>query len=92
MVPLALQNVHDASPVIDGVYIASNYEEPGLSLTYVGHSILPMPVMCRSHVYLDRGAYKELPTSELFFVEHGKFAERLKAEGLLPRPAVLGDA
>ena len=86
MARTAVSDVRESSPVIEGVHITSNYEEPGLSVTYVGHSILPMPVMHRSHVYLDRGAYEELPTSELFFVEHGRFAAALKAEGFLPRP------
>jgi serine/threonine protein phosphatase 1 len=86
MAPSALSDVREASPVIEGVHIASNYEEPGLSLTYVGHNILPLPVMYRSHVYLDRGAYEEFPTSELFFIEHGRFASALQTEGFLPRP------
>jgi serine/threonine protein phosphatase 1 len=80
----ARNDIHPASPVIDGVYVGMQHREPGLSLTYVGHNIMRYPVLHRSHVFIDRGAYENLSTSELFMVEHRRFAAKLKAEGWLP--------
>lgn len=81
---VGVKDVHPASPVIEGVHIASQFKQAGLSLTYAGHTILSRPVMYRSHVFLDCGAYQDTPSSELFFIEHGRFVRALAAEGLLP--------
>lgn len=68
---------------VEGVLLTSAPLAFGLSLTYVGHNIVPRAVMHQSHVYLDRGAYKETPDSELFVLEHGRFVTGLKELGVL---------
>lgn len=68
---------------VEGIALTSSPMEPGLALTYVGHNIVPRAVMHRSHVYLDRGAYENSVDSELFMVEHGRFARELRELGVL---------
>jgi serine/threonine protein phosphatase 1 len=52
--------------------------EPGLPLTYVGHSIVDWPILHRSHLYIDRGAFRRNdPTSDLLLIEHAPFVEKL---------------
>lgn len=48
--------------------------EPGLMLTYVGHSIVPHPILHRSHYYMDGGANRLYrgKFGQLFLAEHGK--------------------
>ena len=67
---------------VEGVMMSAAPQEPGLSLTYVGHNIVPRPTLHRSHVYMDRGAYTQDPHSELFAIEHGRFIAGLKNIGL----------
>lgn len=68
---------------VEGIALSPSPIEPGLALTYVGHNIVPRAVMHRSHVYLDRGAYENSVDSELFMVEHGRFARELRNLGVL---------
>lgn len=72
---------HGALAVLEGVTLTQSPVEPGVCLTYVGHTILRTPVMHRSHVYVDRGAVEQSPESELFMVEHGKLAAELARIG-----------
>jgi len=69
---------------VEGVLLTSAPLADGLSITYVGHNIVPRAVMHQSHVYLDRGAYEETPESELFVLEHGRFVTGLQQLGVLP--------
>ena len=75
--------VRGLSVEVEGVAITGAPLEPGLSLTYVGHNIVPRAVMHRSHVYLDRGAYEGSHDSELFILEHGRFVTGLRDLGVL---------
>jgi serine/threonine protein phosphatase 1 len=53
--------------------------EPGLSLTYVGHTILPHPVLHRSHLFMDCGGYAtESGEGYLMLVEHKEVVSRLR--------------
>jgi serine/threonine protein phosphatase 1 len=53
--------------------------EPGLSLTYVGHTILPHPVLHRSHLFMDCGGFtSEAGQGYLMLVEHKKVVESLR--------------
>jgi serine/threonine protein phosphatase 1 len=47
--------------------------EDGLTLTYVGHSIVADPVLYRSHLYIDGGAYltHQKGPGRLILIEHG---------------------
>lgn len=57
--------------------------EPGLSLTYVGHSILAHPVLHRSHLFLDCGAYLENEgEGYLMLVEHRDVVTNLRLAGI----------
>lgn len=49
---------------------------PGLGLTYVGHSIVPRPVLHRSHAYLDTGAFTSPNRNRLTMVEHRSFVRQ----------------
>lgn len=69
---------------VEGVQLTAAPLAAGLSLTYVGHNIVPRAVMHQSHVYLDRGAYEDSPDSELFVLEHGRFVTGLQELGVLP--------
>lgn len=57
--------------------------ESGLSLTYAGHSIISNPVLYRSHLFLDCGAYMA-DTNEgyLMLVEHRDVVENLRLAGI----------
>lgn len=57
--------------------------EPGLSLTYVGHSILSQPVLHRSHLFIDGGAYLESEgEGYLMLVEHRDVVNNLRLAGI----------
>lgn len=57
--------------------------EPGLSLSYVGHSILPQPVLHRSHLFIDGGAYLEAEgEGYLMLVEHRDVVKNLRLAGI----------
>lgn len=43
---------------------------PGLSLTYVGHTPLQTMTLHRSHLFIDRGAYLGTPNTQLLVLEH----------------------
>lgn len=53
-----------------------NEEQPGLSTTYCGHSIVEAPFRRGSHVFLDTGAFiphiKPGRTGKLTLIEHGR--------------------
>jgi serine/threonine protein phosphatase 1 len=51
-----------------GVAVGNDPLEERLSLTYVGHSIVENPILYRSHVYMDAGAYKN---GRLHLLQHG---------------------
>jgi serine/threonine protein phosphatase 1 len=71
-----------------GVDVSMVPFEPGLSLTYVGHSITPRPLLYRSHAYIDCGAYKYRTeqSGHLHLVCHGDFSKELLAQGHCPIP------
>ncbi|MGY6271861.1 metallophosphoesterase [Achromobacter denitrificans] len=63
--------------------------ERGLSLTFVGHTIVEQVGLHRSHFYMDRGAYRAAraepdPGSQLEIVDAGILMEHLQR--YLPRP------
>jgi serine/threonine protein phosphatase 1 len=63
--------------------IAEPAMEPNLSLTYVGHTILPNPVLHRSHLFLDCGGYlAEAGKGYLMLVEHKEVVNRLQTAGV----------
>ncbi|WP_167671001.1 hypothetical protein [Allopusillimonas ginsengisoli] len=43
---------------------------PGLSLTYVGHTVLRTMELHKSHLFIDRGAYLGTPETQLLVLEH----------------------
>lgn len=43
---------------------------PGLSLTYVGHTVLKRMVLHESHLFMDRGAFKRKPDARLLLLNH----------------------
>lgn len=45
---------------------------PGLSLTYVGHTIVPEMILHASHFFIDRGACKRKPESRLLMLCHSE--------------------
>lgn len=49
--------------------------EPGVSLTYTGHTILPQPVLHRSHLMIDGGPYQ--PGGRLNLLRHDKVVAAL---------------
>jgi serine/threonine protein phosphatase 1 len=57
-----------------GLEVMERALEPEIALTYVGHSIVEHPVLYRSHVFIDGGAYRaNAPWREarnLFLLEH----------------------
>ena len=60
--------------------VSSTPWEAEVSLTYVGHSIMPCPVLHRSQLYLDCGAFLELHgTGYMCIVEHDALAPNLPA-------------
>lgn len=67
----------------EGVALTGSPWEPDLSLTYSGHTILPRAVMHRSHVFLDRGAFRGGANSELMVLEHDRFVRGLESLGAL---------
>lgn len=81
--------IHGAAPVLrafaepEQLVIAEPALEPGLSLTYVGHTILPNPVLHRSHLFMDCGAY-QAPDGKgyLMLVEHGNVVKHLRSVGV----------
>ncbi|NYT79789.1 metallophosphoesterase [Alcaligenaceae bacterium] len=50
--------------------ISQNAYNPGLSLTYVGHTPLPQMTLHASHMYVDRGAYLRNENSGLLMLDH----------------------
>lgn len=56
--------------------------EPGLSLTYVGHSYLPEFKLYRSHMFIDRGAGYSGYGGKLVLLEHADVKKRLQAGAL----------
>ncbi|WP_187630978.1 metallophosphoesterase [Paraburkholderia sp. UCT31] len=58
----------------NGLSVVARERQPGVSLTYVGHTIVPYPILYRSHVFIDGGAYrphlKEAAAGTLFLMEH----------------------
>lgn len=68
----------DARLVVQGVTVTNAPLEQGLSLTYVGHSIMSRPLLHRSHVFIDCGAFRE-PAGRgyLHLMEHMPFAKAL---------------
>lgn len=77
---LDLDTVQCSLPRCEDIAVTDLPFEPGLSLTYVGHSILPFALLHRSHAFIDRGAYQKSAESELFVVEHGRLVEALRRE------------
>lgn len=51
----------------------------GLSLTYVGHQIVPRPLLHRSHLYIDCGAYLQAPADDfkINLLEHDAVVQEL---------------
>lgn len=43
---------------------------PGLSLTYVGHTVLKRMVLHESHLLIDRGAFNRKPDTRLLVLDH----------------------
>jgi serine/threonine protein phosphatase 1 len=57
--------------------------EPGLALTYVGHTILPHPVLHRSHLFMDCGAFRAVEgQGYLMLVEHKDVVKHLRLAGV----------
>lgn len=52
--------------------LSQNAYNPGLSLTYVGHTPVPHMMMHASHLFIDRGAYMRDESSQLLMVDHGQ--------------------
>lgn len=74
--------------VIEGVRLSSSMFSTGLSVTYVGHSIVPSPVMHNSHVYLDCGAFRSKRRGRpgyLHIHNHKSFAGQLLSKRLFPK-------
>ncbi|MDO8416504.1 MAG: metallophosphoesterase [Agitococcus sp.] len=67
-----------------GVSLTPTPWEPGVRLTYAGHSIVSAPVMYRSHLFIDRGAFRRDDIeSDLLLIEHAPFVTQLMR--LVPR-------
>ena len=79
----ALKGHLDSSRPQGQLVIVEPAMEPGLSLTYVGHSILPHPALHRSHLFMDCGGFNsEEGTGYLMLVEHKEVVTRLRAENV----------
>ena len=74
----------NATPGLPGqLLVAHPALESGLSLTYVGHSIISNPVLHRSHLFLDCGAYlSDTNEGYLMLVEHRDVVENLRLAGI----------
>src|SRR3546814_12434055 len=50
---------------------------PGLSLTYVGHTVMRAMALPKSHLFIDRGAYACIPEPELLEIGRSSLRERV---------------
>ncbi len=48
-----------------------------MTLTYVGHTILPKPVIYKSHAFIDTGAYLDI-NGKLTFINNAEFQQQLR--------------
>ena len=87
----ACHEARSADRVVQDVTVTRAPVHPGLSLTYVGHSILPAPVLHRSHLFMDCGAYRATLSGAgpgyLHLVEHRSLASVLHRAGVKFTPA-----
>lgn len=74
-------NIKSTVQLLDNqkILISRTPWEPALPLTYVGHSIIEVPVLHRSHFFVDRGAFLRAKNSayDLLLLEHDKVATTL---------------
>lgn len=69
----------------NGTMIAEPALHPGLSLTYVGHTILEQPILHKSHLFIDGGAYMAEAGNEaagLSLLNHRDTVRMLRAAGV----------
>jgi serine/threonine protein phosphatase 1 len=67
------------------VYLSEEPIAPGLNMTYVGHTILRDPLVHRSHIFIDQGAYVSTkpnaavmhPSARLQMIKHRQFSDWL---------------
>lgn len=69
----------------NGTMIAEPAMHPGLALTYVGHTILEQPILHKSHLFIDGGAYMAEAGNEaagLSLLNHRDTVRMLRAAGV----------
>lgn len=69
----ALKNLRCPAEGPDGFVDLGPKFDQGLTLTYVGHTIVPYPILFRSHFYVDGGANRAYrnKVGRLMLLEHG---------------------
>jgi serine/threonine protein phosphatase 1 len=69
----AFENLDLPSAAEPGFVSLSPGVDDGLTLTYVGHTIVPCPILFRSHLYIDGGASRTYVSKfgRLMLIEHG---------------------
>jgi serine/threonine protein phosphatase 1 len=81
---MGAQQLHQKHLFIDGesLICSKNPVEPGLGLTYVGHSVTKCCFLHRSHLFFDHGAKTMPENGRLVVLEHAAVMCRLKRLGL----------
>lgn len=77
LVKLAAKEITNGYQAVGGVWLTANSVNPRLHPTYVGHTVVTNPVMHRSHIFIDGGAYKESGETKLVVREHAPFVAAL---------------
>ena len=81
----ALQASREAHRLVRGVKVTNSPVHPGLSLTYVGHTIVSEPIVHRSHAFIDCGGYRPVVgqgNGHHQLIEHRAFANELLQAGV----------
>ena len=78
LLPEALEAMSSRCWNVDEILVSAQAFEPGLSLTYVGHTMLPREMLHRSHLFIDEGAYL---SNKLVLREHLPTVALLAAKG-----------